>query len=309
MLLQNQSENNLPSSTELKKVPDSSGKKIKKYFTLFLTVLLAALILKAFLFDAYEIPTTSMKNSLLPGDFILINKAAYSISTPKNLPLTNIQIPWFSILSYSKPQRNDIIVFQFPGTIYEFVPYSPIKLVKRIIGEPGDTVQIINKKVYVNGKELPQPPTVIYDKKNFLGKGIRDNRIYPPGKNWNGDNYGPVIVPYKGETIKLNMDNINLWRAVIDREFNKKAVDIEGTVITINDRPVNGYLLKDNYYFVLGDNRDNSMDSRYWGFVPGKDIIGKAFLIYWSINPYSGNNSIINFFESIRFERIFNRVH
>lgn len=305
-----QTDNNYPSSSESNKKHQSiSIKKVKKYLILFLAAFIAALILKSFFLDAYEIPTSSMKNALLPGDYILINKAAYSLSTPKNFPLTNIQIPWFTILNYSQPQRNDIIVFQFPGTIYEFKPDSPIKLVKRIIGEPGDTIQIINKKVFVNGKELSQPSTVIYDKVNILKSGVHDERIFPPKKNWNGDNYGPIQVPYKGETIKLNMSNINLWRAVIDREYNNKVVDIAGTVITIKDNPVHAYTFKENYYFVLGDNRDNSMDSRYWGFVPGKNIIGKAFLIYWSINPYEKNTGITKFFESTRFNRIFRIIH
>lgn len=305
----NQTDNNFPSSPESNEKSNSIYlKKVKKYLILFLAAFLAALILKSFFLDAYEIPTSSMKNSLLPGDFILVNKAAYSLSTPKNFPLTNIQIPWFTIISYARPQRNDIIVFQFPGTIYEFKPDSPIKIVKRIIGEPGDTIQIINKKVLVNGKELYQPPTVIYDKENDLKIGTRDERIFPPKKNWNGDNYGPIQVPYKGETIKLNMSNINLWRAVIDREYNNKVVDIAGTVITIKDKPVHEYKFKENYYFVLGDNRDNSMDSRYWGFVPGNDVIGKSLLIYWSVNPYEKITSITKFLESIRFNRIFNIV-
>ena len=283
--------------------------KVKKYLKLILIAFAAALVFKAFFFDAYEIPTTSMKNSLLPGDFVLINKAAYSISTPKFFPLTDIKIPWFTIFSYDEPKRNDVVVFEFPGTIYEFNPTVPVKFVKRIIGEPGDTIQIINKNVIVNGDEVDQPSDVFFDKKNILNPGIQDKRIFPPSKKWNGDNYGPVVVPRKGEKIELNMENIDLWRAVIDREFNQKVVDIEGTVITIKGKPVRDYTLKENYYFVLGDNRDNSMDSRYWGFVPRNYILGKAFLIYWSVDPYEKTTGIFKFFESIRFGRLFHVVH
>ena len=121
--------------------------KLIKYLKLFLIAFIAAILAKSFFIDAYRIPTTSMENTLLPGDFLFINKAAYSFSTPHTFPFTEIDIPWIKIFSISKPERNDVITFNFPGTIYEFRPQVPVKFVKRIVGLPGDTLQIINKKI------------------------------------------------------------------------------------------------------------------------------------------------------------------
>ena len=87
-------------------------------------------------------------------------------------------------------------------------------------------------------------------------------------------------------------------------KLGEKAVQEEGTVITIHDKPVNKFTLQNDYYFVLGDNRENSMDSRYWGFVPSNFIIGKAEIIYWSVDPYNQNKNVKNIFNSIRFNRI-----
>jgi signal peptidase I len=283
-------------------------KKLFKYLKFFLIAFIAAILAKSFFIDAYRIPTISMENTLLPGDFLFINKAAYSFSTPHTFPLTEIDIPWVKIFSISKPERNDVIIFNFPGAIYEFRPLVPVKFVKRIVGLPGDTLQIINKKIFIDGKQIFQPPTIKLDWINNRDGNESDKRIFPPGKNWNGDNYGPIVIPQRGDTIHLNVKNVNLWRALIDREQNKKAVEIEGTVITLNDKPTRNYILKGNYYFVLGDNRDNSMDSRYWGFVPESDIIGKAIFIYWSFDPYEKKEGIGSFFESIRFSRIFKSV-
>ncbi len=95
---------------------------------------------------------------------------------------------------------------------------------------------------------------------------------------------------------------------MIDREFNKKAVSVEGSVITINGTPVRTYTVKKNYYFVMGDNRTNSLDSRFWGFVPYDDIIGKAVLIYWSNIPDVAVKNISGLFDSIRWKRIFKLI-
>ncbi len=180
--------------------------------------------------------------------------------------------------------------------------------VKRVIGEPGDLLQIIDKKVYINGKKIPAPSLALFDPSDIRMKGMEGRGIFPPGKKWNKDNYGPILIPYKGLTIDINTKNIQEWGMIIDREFNKKVVRVEGTVITINDKPVRNYKFKKNYYFVLGDNRDNSLDSRYWGFVPADKIIGRAFLIYWSIDINKTESGISNFFKSIRTDRIFKTV-
>ena len=302
---------NIKLENEIKSPKDNSKFtfKSRNFLRSIIIAILTAIILKSFLIEADKIPTSSMRNTLMPGDFILVNRIAYSLYTPRFFPLTNIQIPWITLINFSKPKVNDIIVFKFPGYEDEISPGGNIDYIKRIVGTPGDTIQIINKSVYVNRKRLPFPPTAIINSNHIIEKGFKDNRIYPIGEDWNGDNYGPIFVPKKGMTIPISVENINRWQLLIDREFDKYAVSVEGTVVNINGEPVRKYTFKDNYYFVMGDNRDDSMDSRFWGFVPYKNIIGKAFVIYWSIGNNNQTDNKFNIFNSIRWNRIFKSIH
>ena len=282
--------------------------KPRNFLRSIIIAVLTAIILKSFLIEADKIPTASMRNTLLPGDFILVNRAAYSLYTPRFIPLTDIKFPWTTLINFSEPKVNDIIVFQFPGYEDEINSNENIDYIKRIVGAPGDTIQIINKIVYVNGKELSLPKTALFYPNHIVQKGFKDDRIYPEGENWNADNYGPIVVPKKGMTIAINSEDINKWKLLIDREFNKYAVSVEGTVININGEPQRKYTFKNNYYFVLGDNRDDSMDSRFWGFVPYDNIIGKAFIIYWSVGFKNPIENHYNIFNTIRWNRIFKLI-
>lgn len=246
-----------------------------------------------------------MEQTLIPGDFIVVNKAQYRLTTPAFIPLTDIPIPHKTLKIFSAPKRNDVIVFDFPGMPGEFKPLQQEFYIKRTIGLPGDTVEIIDQKVFVNRELQTDPPKAEYNTLP-LKKGKKDFRIYPPDQNWNSDNYGPIYVPKKGDKIFLNTKNIKYWGNLINREFDKRVVATEGSVITIKGKPVREYTFTKNYYFVLGDNRDESMDSRYWGFVPEDYIVGKAVTIYWSTDP-----SLINLedtFKAIRWSRIFTNI-
>ena len=301
----NNQKNNQSGDSE-KSVKNKS--KLKQFLFAITLAFFIAVIFKSFLVDAYKIPTGSMKNTLLVGDFILVNKAAYSLSTPLYFPLTTIKIPSVKLLSYHQPERNDVIVFEYPGNPDELYPNLPENFIKRIVGLPGDTVQIVNKKVFINKKLIKTPSNALMD--NVVRpKGEKEKRIYPEDKNWNEDNYGPIVVPKKGDKININPKNILEWEALIDRENKSKAVSVEGTVITINGQPVRSYTFKENYYFVMGDNRDDSMDSRFWGFVPNENIIGKAILIYWSWDPFIPYSNFSKLVKSIRFNRILKIIH
>jgi signal peptidase I len=170
-----------------------------------LIALILALFIRTFIVQAYKIPSGSMIPTLLIGDYLLVNKLAYGVRNPiKN------DFIYFRRL----PERQEIVVFTYPLN-------KKLDFIKRVIGLPGDTVQIVNKKVYVNGKLLKEPYV------QFTDPEIYPKEISPR------DNYGPVKVP-------------------------------------------------PGHIFVLGDNRDQSYDSRFWGFVPINYLKGKALIIYFS---------------------------
>ena len=179
--------------------------KIWDWTKSILIALILALFIRAFIVQAYKIPSGSMIPTLLIGDYLLVNKLAYGIRNPiKN------DFIYFRKL----PERQEIVVFTYPLN-------KKLDFIKRVIGLPGDTVEIVNKKVYVNGKLLKEPYVQ-----------FNDPEIYPKEVSPR-DNYGPVKVP-------------------------------------------------PGYIFVLGDNRDQSYDSRFWGFVPINYLKGKALIIYFS---------------------------
>lgn len=281
----------------------------QKFLKFVFIAFISAIIIKSFFVDAFKIPSASMENTLLVGDYVLINKASYEIKTPHYIPIINFWIPSFSLIRFRHPLRDDIIVFKFPGYPNEFEPSENSSYIKRVIGLPGDTVQIKNESVYVNGQIISQPENAIFPRTQAYEKKIIDDRIFPQNRKWNNDNYGPIVVPKKGMIINLNTNNIIDWQALIDREYGHKAISVEGSVINIDHKPVRNYIIKKNYYFVMGDNREDSMDSRYWGFVADNLIIGKAIMIYWSWDSFKFVNKWYEFLRPLRLNRIFKIVN
>lgn len=180
--------------------------------------------------------------------------------------------------------------------------YNTTNIIKRIVALPGDTLQIINKKIFVNGKEINLPETVRRSFEIIKPTGQEDESIFYGGTGWNSDNYGLVRVPAMEDTININTDNIDVWKRLIVYEYEEKVVRKEGSVITIDDKPVRNYVVKKNHYFVIGDNFNNSRDSRYFGFINEDMILGKAMFIYLSIDPAKSGSG---FFSKIRWKRIF----
>jgi signal peptidase I len=197
--------------------------KIRESIEGIIAAVLIALLITTFVIKMYKIPSRSMVPTLLVGDQLVVNKFIYGI-----------KIPYFrnTIIPITDPQRGDIIVFIYPKD-------RSIDFIKRVIGVSGDTIEIKDKKIFINGKVFTD------------NTGIYTDKIIYPGSVQPRDNFGPVTVP-------------------------------------------SGSL------FVLGDNRDESMDSRFWGFVDLKDVQGKAFIIYWSWNPDE---------RKIRWQRLGNLLH
>jgi signal peptidase I len=216
---------------------DHAGQKsiFREYAEAIIVAMLLAFAIRVFVVQAFKIPSGSMIPTLMIGDHILVSKLSYGFQWPTdctlqwNFPPVNCYTST-TVIEFGKPQRGDIIVFRFPED-------EEKDFIKRIVGTPGDTVQLRNKVVLVNGQPL--------DDKTFtqrIDPGIIDGTINPR------DNFGPVTVP-------------------------------------------------EDSYFVMGDNRDQSLDSRFWGYVREEKIRGKAFRIYWS---WSGQG---NWMEWVRWER------
>jgi signal peptidase I len=211
----------------------------------------------------FVIPTSSMHNTLLTGDHLIVDKLAYAPPGPVSRYL----------LPYEDVKRGDIIVFRHPTLII-------VDYVKRVIGLPGDHIKLVNKQVFVNGKPLVEPYTIHMD--NF--SNYRDN--FPQGE--------PDYIP--------------------DPKM------LERTYAMLRDDVANGELvIPPGNYFAMGDNRDNSLDSRYWGLVPRENIMGKPLIIFWSydaptddLKDYNLHHLVdlgLHFFTKTRWDRTFKLIH
>lgn len=279
--------------------------KVKEFIESFLFAGIAALFIITFVVQNTRIPTGSMEGTILVGDFVLVNKFIYGSSSARYIPFTEVALPFFTLPAIREPERSDIVVFEYPGDRDEFVPRElNVNYVKRLIGMPGDTLQIIDKVVFINGKETWIPPSIQYLAPYPLQSDRVNPRIFPPGKQLNEDNYGPLVVPKEGDIIKLTTDNIEEWRTFIDREYGERIVYVENGTVTIKGQPVTSYKVTKNYYFMMGDNRDDSADSRFWGFVPRDLVLGQAFIVLFSWDRDIPFSQIFKLLGSIRLDRV-----
>ena len=194
--------------------PERKKSVFREYAEAIIIALILALFIRSFIIQAFKIPSGSMENTLQVGDHILVSKFSYGIKIPNKIPFWNIKIFRDIRLFEKMPERGDIIVFEFPRD-------EKRDFIKRVIGLPGDVLEIKAQAVYING----QP---IKEKYAIHREPYREDRaLYPR------DNYGPVVIP-------------------------------------------------DRALFMMGDNRENSQDSRYWNFLDIDRVKGKAFIIYWS---------------------------
>jgi signal peptidase I len=281
------------------------SKKLYKFFKILFLVAVLALIIKAFAIDAFRIPSTSMENTLQPGDFILANKFAYNIATPREIPIANAPIPQHKFFEVGKPEINDIVIFEFPKGFESDPVRGGSKYVKRIVAGPHDTLKITDGFIYVNGISVILPET--FKAPQFLNEEtlVPDEAIYPPGATWNRISYGPIIIPSKGDTIKITPENFEKWQSVIVMDHGERSLLAEGTLVTLDGRAIFEYILTQDHYFVIGDNFEASMDSRHFGFITDNMIIGKAMFIYWSYDTEKVAPGPLGFLSAIRADRIF----
>ena len=222
---------------------------VREYFESIVIAVILALFVRTFVVQAFKIPTGSMENNLLIGDHLLVNKFIFG---PEPTALERAVLPIRNI------RRGDIVVFKYPD--------EPQRdFIKRVIGLPGETIELRNKKVFVDGRELNEPYV------HFLEASHEASEVTSFDVR---ERYGPVQVP-------------------------------------------------DGQYFVMGDNRDNSQDSRYWGFLPRHYVKGKALVIYWSFESSREDYAdagvgatlkrlfsvVTHLFTKTRWERLLKQIH
>ncbi len=251
---------------------------------------LIAFVLRTFVVEAYRIPSASMENTLLVGDFLLVNKFLYGAP----IPFSDHRLPALKAV-----EAGDVVVFKFPRD-------KETNFIKRCVATPGQTIEIKNKVVYVDEVEQPLPAEAKLGS-DLEPSGKTDRAIFPFYSTFNRDNYGKVRVPKKGDTLTLNEQSFYLYKSLL--EYESHSVALMGGTVYVDGKPTTTYQVEQNYYFMLGDNRDNSHDSRYWGFVPESHIIGAALMIYWSWNPDVPLSNIFEKIQTIRWERIGRIIH
>lgn len=295
----------------MKKTPKTIKKNESVVRSLFVAVLLAIAV-RSFAVQAFQVPTGSMKNTVLVGDHLFVNELAYGFRTPKYLPFTDIPIPHIGF-NYADVKRGDVVVFEYPGDRDLVVPVKHnVDYIKRAVALAGDMVEIRDKQVYVNGAAVTLPPNGRYDEQP-LRKGLSDPRIFPKYSGWNQDQYGPIRVPKKGDVLQLDAKNIDGWRVFIEREGHHVNCAMDGSV-SIDGVTVTSYTVGRDYLWMLGDDRDNSEDSRFWGFCPAENVVGKAMFVYWSwYNPPSDHGDGYDPEETqsfqIRWDRILHNIN
>ena len=343
-----------------KQVPTQKSWK-REWAEALIFALVVMLIVRTFIFDLFKIPTPSMEKSLLVGDHLFVSKLNYGTRLPRTLGIPFTQIHWpgfefphFRFPGFSDVDRGDAIVFNYP------VENKPIDrkmhYIKRVVGLPGETVELRDKVVYVDNQ--PQPlmngmqqvwdvyktdsrvhvsetrlrsigvdsvaatnnlelirvvatqeavnqvaawPYIDRVEPFLVYPDARYNAVmYPPGRGYTPDQYGPVKIPKAGQTITLTREDWPVYDVVINKyEGHDASINSDGT-FTIDGNPATSYTFQQDYYFVMGDNRDNSEDSRFWGFVPQDHVVGKALMIYYS---WDKNRNLP------RFNRMFKIIH
>ncbi|MDO9260799.1 MAG: signal peptidase I [Flavobacteriaceae bacterium] len=349
--------------------------------------IVAATIIHTYLMQPYTIPTSSLEKSLLVGDFLFVSKFHYGARTPMTtismpmvhdtIPILKIpsylkkpSLPYFRIPGFQKIKRNDIVVFSWPAdTVRYFGDHSGIHIqkpidkksnyVKRCVGIPGDSLEVKDGHVYINGvlSQMPDRTKIqffyIVDtngqqlsertireryhvregtvkdgkyilnlaeedaekmKSNLLVKNITryiepkgsfDPKVFPHNQQypWSVDNFGPIYIPQAGKTVALTLETLPFYQRIIE-EYEHHQLKIEGDKILIDGKAVTSYTFQQDYYWMMGDNRHNSEDARFWGYVPFDHVVGKPVFIWFSWD--SEAKGILN---KIRWDRLFTTVH
>ena len=274
------------------------------------------ILINNFVVASFLVPTGSMENEVLTGELLFVNKFIYGPTTPRTVPLTGIEfgfltippvrLPWVRFPGFADVERGDVIVFEFPGYRDEVQASEFQFYLKRCVAIAGDTLEVRGRVLYVNGEQSPLPRNIKFDRPWPVSEEIPDDRIFPPGAPWNEDYYGPIVIPYEGMVIPLDPDTLQYWETFIKREGH--SVNVVGGQVMIDGGVANEYHVERNYLFGMGDHRDNSLDSRFWGFVPEENLVGSPIIVYWSWNTDIPLYDIPGRIASIRWSRLLSLV-
>ena len=298
--------------------------KIYKEFRSLSILVIIAFLLKATLVEAYIVPTGSMENTIMTGDFLIGSRFVYGMRTPDwvGIPYTDVgfDVPYIVFPKFREAEQGDIIIFKYPRDTHQ-------KYVKRCIALPGDTLEIRSRRVYVNNREYIKP-----ENGKFQSRMNSENWSNPMiflGNKGNKDHFKPIRIPKEGDVITVNPTNAQLLlhlmvldghevkivngskeyfftmtdpENLLRRKKNHSFLDyyypigdkinpwmqnLPSGELFIDDQSINNissYTVKQDYFWAMGDNRDDSYDSRFWGFVPRKYLLGEALFVYMSLD-------------------------
>jgi signal peptidase I len=359
---------------------NAKKKSAKREILEFAIIILVIVpFINMFIMQSYAIPTSSMEGEMLVGDRLFVSKLHYGPRipmTPLALPYFHnritantksyvewLKLPYYRLPGFRSIQRNDIVVFNYPGDKEQGMPVDKREnYIKRCVGIAGDSLSVVGGEVYIDGKPSLHPrnvqfsywliPANVSDMNTFgetlqntgvknrdiLGQSERgmlvlltdekaaelkantsvfaqvekrlsnagdaDPNMYPQDTSfhWSLDNYGPLYLPKKGDKISLNAENYKKYYiAIRDYEGHKDiAWNATEQRAYIAGKAVDSYEFTMNYYFMMGDNRHNSQDSRYWGMVPEDHIVGTPFFIWLSTEPEATWDKWIRWDKSFR---------
>lgn len=366
-----------------------------------------ATIIHVFVTQPFGIPTGSMERTLLVGDFLFVNKWSYGYrlpmrpvaipflqgtimdtgqkGNPKDDPksyVDGVKLPYTRILQFNKPQKNDVVVFNYPQDSVHTAIDRKDPYVKRCVATAGDTFEMRAGRLFVNGKpevvlgdqevqhayvvntkeqldiptlykgygflpvneeqtnsgfkytfqgltdkiakDIKELPSVTDMQESILPKGMSavqyklnadrtaytksidtTQSIFPVNKPWNPDWYGPLRIPKKGDVVVINQETLPTYQWIIS-EYEHNSLEKKNGKIFINGKEATQYTIQQDYYMMVGDNRDASLDARFFGFVPEENIVGKPMFTWMSLQgAFADSSSTYQAPFKIRWERMF----
>lgn len=282
---------------------NSFGEEIISWIKTIIGAVIVVMVINGVAVASFVVPTGSMENTVMTGDFLFVNKYAYGPTTPQIIPFVNVPLPFWRIPApFTKdPEPGDVIVFIYPGDRDDVEPDDFVYYLKRCVAAAGDTVALRKNALFLNGKKIDLPEHGKIFEGEYIDFGDK-MKTFPPGLGFTKSDYGPIRVPKEGDKIDINIENWKQWEVFIKREGND--ITVNGGKIYINGEQSNTYTVEKNYCFGVGDNRDNSLDSRYWGFVPYENVVGTPMVVYWSWDTDIPFSSIFDKIGSTRLSRI-----